>query len=295
MTVQLFPFHCPPLMAERLVGLSGQPCGQVEYRHFPDWESYLRVPNPPVSNSVAVVCSLDRPDPKLVPLLFLASVLRKRGATKVGLISPYLCYLRQDQAFRDGEAVSARLFAQLVSEHFDWLVTVEPHLHRLASLDEVYSVSNKAVMATASIAKWIGAHVERPILIGPDRESGAWIRRIAEIVEAPYMVLSKIRSGDRTVNVEFGEGSIPTDRTPVIVDDVSSSGATLVAAIDRLRAMGTADPACVVVHPVFSGDSFSVLTARRPRMIVSCNTIAHPSNGIDVTAEVWEGVSAAMR
>jgi ribose-phosphate pyrophosphokinase len=114
--------------------------GALETRRFPDGESYVRIASSVQDRPVVVVCGLDRPDPKLVSLLFTLETCRELGASRVGLVAPYLCYLRQDRAFHEGEAVAARLFARVLSRSIDWLVTVDPHLHRIHDLTEVYSV-----------------------------------------------------------------------------------------------------------------------------------------------------------
>jgi ribose-phosphate pyrophosphokinase len=83
--------------------------GTVTRRSFPDGESYLRFETDCAHRQVALVCSLDQPNTKTVPLLLASGVLRDLGAESVGLIAPYLAYMRQDKAFRDGEGVTARL------------------------------------------------------------------------------------------------------------------------------------------------------------------------------------------
>src|SRR3546814_2878173 len=82
----------------------------------------------------AVVCTLARPDDQFLQLLFAARLLRESGARSVQLVAPYLAYMRQDRRFHDGEALTSRQFAQLLSAEFDGLVTVDPHLHRYGNL-----------------------------------------------------------------------------------------------------------------------------------------------------------------
>ena len=102
--------------------------------------------SPRSSSLVAViVCSLQHADETILPLVFAAGTMRELGATRVGLVAPYLAYMRQDRRFHEGEAVSAVHFATLVSRSVDWMVTVEPHLHRVATLGEIYSIPTDAV------------------------------------------------------------------------------------------------------------------------------------------------------
>ena len=150
--------------------------------------------------SVVIACTLDRPDAKIAGLLFAADAARELGAKRVGLAAPYLCYMRQDRRFQPGEAVTSRSFAALISRHFDWLVTVDPHLHRYRALNEIYSIPALALHAGPVIADWIMQNVTKPYLIGPDRESSQWIEAVAGACGAPWAVLTKTRTGDRSVS-----------------------------------------------------------------------------------------------
>ncbi|MGX6570359.1 ribose-phosphate pyrophosphokinase-like domain-containing protein [Cupriavidus necator] len=81
--------------------LPGRP-GEAEVRRFPDGESYVRLLQPVAGCEAMVVCTLDRPDARLVPLLWHAAAAREGGAVRVGLVAPYLAYMRQDKLFRTG-------------------------------------------------------------------------------------------------------------------------------------------------------------------------------------------------
>ena len=98
--------------------------GHLETRQFPDGETYLRFATSPNARSVAIVCTLAHPNEKILPLVFAAATARELGASRVGLVSPYLAYMRQDRRFNPGEAVTSRQVAHLISEAFDWMVTV---------------------------------------------------------------------------------------------------------------------------------------------------------------------------
>ena len=92
--------------------------GAIELRAFPDGETYLRFMSDLSGRTLVIVCTLDRPDEKFLPLLFAAATARELGATKVGLVAPYLAYMRQDRRFKPGEAVTSREVARLVSDAF---------------------------------------------------------------------------------------------------------------------------------------------------------------------------------
>ena len=280
--------------AEGLGAQLGAQAGTLEQRSFPDGESYVRFETPVASRDVILLCPLDRPDDKALRLLFAADAARQQGAARVGLVAPYLAYMRQDKAFRDGEAITSRTFAGLVSQSFDWLVTVDPHLHRYPDLAAVYSIPAVAASAAAPIAQWIASHVANPILLGPDEESGQWVRRIADLASARSAVFHKSRAGDFDVSIAGRPAPLPPGATPVIVDDIASSATTMIETVRLLKAAGQPPPVCIVVHPIFAADAYDRLQQSGPAAILSTNTIAHPSNRIDVTAELATAVSAML-
>jgi ribose-phosphate pyrophosphokinase len=278
--------HCGGLLAERL---GAARCG-LESRRFPDGEIYLRLLDEVQGLHVAVVAQLRDPDPQLPGLLFLADALRELGASSVGLVAPYLPYMRQDTRFHAGEAITSRSFAKLASNAFTWLVTMDPHLHRVASLDAIYDLRAVVVQSAESIAAWVRAEVMHPHIVGPDEESEQWVCDVAARAGCSYSVLRKHRSGDRSVELTLPNLDALRGRTPVLVDDIISSGQTMATTVRELVAMGFAAPICVGVHPVFAGAALAVLQAAGAARVVSCNTLPHPTNAIDVTIPLAEAV-----
>lgn len=275
---------------------AGDPCaeqGLMTLRPFPDGETYVRVDTPVRGRDVALVCTLDRPDDKVLPLLFLAATARDLGASTIGLIAPYLAYMRQDRRFMDGEGVTSGYFASLVSRSFDWLVTVDPHLHRRTSLGEIYSISSNVVHAAPRVAEWIKSHVRQPLLVGPDSESAQWVAAVAEAADAPSIVLEKVRRGDRDVSVTVPNVERWRDHTPVLVDDIVSTAKTMIATVRHLQLAGLAAPVCVGVHAVFAPGAYDELRAAGAGRVITCNTIPHTSNGVDLSADLAVAVSNA--
>lgn len=254
----------------------------VDLHRFPDGETKVTLPDGLRWRQVILLCSLDQPDTRLAPLLFAACAARELGAASVGLIAPYLAYMRQDTRFHPGEAISARTFAIVLSQHLDFLMTVDPHLHRYASLNEIYPIPAEVVPAADAMVVWIARAVQQPVLIGPDSESEQWVASVAAKLGAPYTTLSKTRHGDHDVEVTLPDASRWAGYTPVLLDDIISTGRTLIAAAGRLQQLGLPAPVCVAVHAVFAGDAFAAMQAAGIERIVTCNTIRHASNQIDV-------------
>ncbi|CAG9184001.1 ribose-phosphate pyrophosphokinase [Cupriavidus pinatubonensis] len=282
-------------MAGQLALALGVELGMATVRRFPDGESYVRVESAVQGRPVVIVCTLDRPDDKLIPLLLLAAAARENGAADVGLVAPYLAYMRQDVRFHPGETVSAQHFATWLSRGFDWLATVDPHLHRIADLSQVYAIPTRRVHAASAVAAWLRAHVTRPVLVGPDEESGQWVADVAQRAEAPLVVLCKIRKGDRDVEVSVPDVDRWRDYTPVLVDDIVSTGRTMIETIGHLRRAGMAAPICIAIHAVFSGSAARELESAGAGRVVSCDTVVHPSNAISIAHDLASAVCELLQ
>jgi ribose-phosphate pyrophosphokinase len=272
----------------------GADIAEIELRPFPDGETYLRWRTSPKAREIVLLCTLDRPDGKILPLLFAAAAARELGAASVGLVCPYLGYMRQDRRFKPGEAVTSTHFAAVLSAHCDWLATVDPHLHRRGSLSDIYSVPATAVHSAPLIADWIAKQIERPLLIGPDEESEQWVEAVARRIDAPHTVLRKTRRGDRDVEVRVPDLGHWRAHTPVLVDDIVSTGRTMIATLHHLALSATPPPTCVAVHGIFAGEAYRELLEAGARRVATCNTIPHESNAIDVTGALAKAVTARL-
>ena len=253
----------------------------VESRRFPDAERYVRIAGALDGAPVVIAASLKDPDPQLATLVFMADAARDLGARRVGLAAPYLAYLRQDRRFLEGEAITSRSFARVISSAFDWVATMDPHLHRYASLDEIYTIPSRVAHAAPCLSRWIRENVRAPIVIGPDVESAQWAEDVARGAAAPVAVLKKTRHGDREVEIEV-VGMDVEDRTPVLVDDIISSANTMAVASRELQRLGARPPVCVGVHAVFAQGAAEALHQAAVASVVTTNTITHVTNGIDV-------------
>ncbi|MDE2148441.1 MAG: ribose-phosphate diphosphokinase [Gammaproteobacteria bacterium] len=271
------------VLAADLVSALGAEPGRLTLHRFPDQEICVRVVTPVAGRDVVLVCALDRPNDKLVKLYLAASTLRSLGARRVLLVAPYLPYMRQDSSFHAGEGVSALYIGRWLSDFLDGLVTVDPHLHRTRNLHEIYRMPAIIVHSAAAIARWIRDNVSRPMmLVGPDAESRQWIERVAREVPCDYLVLDKVRLGDHDVELRPPTSPLKQDRAAVLVDDIISTGGTMLAAIRRLRADGFDAPICIGVHALFIDDAYRCLRRSGAQNIVTCNTIPHASNAIDL-------------
>jgi len=191
--------------------------------------------------------------------------------------------MRQDKQFKSGEAVTSEYFADILSSIVDKLITIDPHLHRRKSLKEIYSISCVALHAAVLISKWIKDNIPNALLIGPDCESEQWVSEVAKAANAPFIVLNKIRHGDKNVEVSVPDTKKYKSYTPVLVDDIISTARTMIETIGHLKKSGMQPPICIGVHAVFAGNSYNNLKESGIDNVITCNTIIHKSNNIDIS------------
>lgn len=258
---------------------------------FPDGESCVRIDPSKICDTVFVINSLYHPDRLVLLLLFLAETLRDYGGKEITLVAPYLAYMRQDKRFNEGEGISAHYFARLISEYFDGLVTVDPHLHRIKSLDEIYTIPSHAIHAAPVVADWIHNNIKQPLLIGPDSESEQWVKDLAQRAQSPYVVLEKIRYGDNKVEVSVPQVQKWLKHTPVLFDDIISTGRTMIETIKHLKQTDLAAPVCIGVHGIFSGNAYQELVAAGASKVVTANTIEHHSNEINIAIPIVQAIN----
>lgn len=257
--------------------------GDALLEEFPDKETYLKINSNVKDRTVIVMTSFNNVNNKILPLLFFSRTAKELGAKEVGLVAPYLAYMRQDKRFSEGECVSSRCFSALLSQYFDWLVTIDPHLHRYKNLAEIYTIPTVTLHAEDKINEWIVNNLKNPIIIGPDIESKQWAESIARKSNIPYVILEKTRHGGTEVEV-----SIPTLHklkfdTVVLIDDIISTGNTMIETIKHLKKLKIKSIVCIGIHALFTKDAYETLK-RNDVSVITCNTIDHETNAIDVSS-----------
>ncbi len=252
---------------------------EVNHHAFPDGESLIQVPTElPVH--VILVRSLHQPNSKIIELLFSASALRKHGAKRITLVAPYLCYMRQDTENHPGEAVSQQVIGKLLAEHFDDVITVDPHLHRISKLFQAIPIQNAiALSAGNTIGAFLKSMFKTGVLVGPDSESEQWVKEIATNIGFSYVIATKVRSGDKQVDVHIPQQDYQ-DQNTIIIDDMASTGRTIARAAEKLLQTGARQVDAVVTHPLFFSDAEQFIQQCGVTNIWSTDSITHPTNTI---------------
>ncbi|WP_157263560.1 ribose-phosphate diphosphokinase [Azohydromonas aeria] len=277
----LLAFDDEAPLAQALAQALGAPLAFVQRHQFPDGELRLRLPEslPP---RVLMLRGLQRPNEKLLELALCAPAARELGARELVLLAPYLAYMRQDMAFTPGEVVSQRHVAALLGGLFDAVLTVDPHLHRVHSMEELFPGRRALALSAAPLlGEWVAGQLDRPILIGPDEEAAQWVQAAAAARGLEHGIGRKHRLGDREVILELPPFEFGA-RAVVLLDDVASTGQTLIAAATQALARGAASVDVAVTHALFVGDALAQLHEAGVRHVWSTDAVPHPSNVVSV-------------
>lgn len=275
--------------AAHIAQAAGYHLVRIDRHRFPDGEIRLRLP-PSLPGHAVILRTLNDPNEKLVELLLAAQTARDLGARHLTLVAPYLGYMRQDVAFRPGEAVSQRIVGRFLAGLFDAVITVDPHLHRVAALQQAVPVANAVVLSAAPLLSDLIA-TQRPqaLLLGPDEESAQWLALAASRHGFDYAVCRKVRLGDRAVEIAL-PGIPVSGRQVVLLDDVVSTGHTLAQATRQLLAAGAASVDVAVTHALFVDDAWQMILNAGAREVWSTDCVQHASNAVSMNAPIGEAL-----
>jgi ribose-phosphate pyrophosphokinase len=246
---------------------------------FPDGETKVTLPTE-LPERLIICRSLNAPNNKLIEILFTVEAAREQGVKEITLVAPYLCYMRQDIAFHPGEAVSQRIIGGFLARLFDQVITVDAHLHRIDTLDQALPGIRAINLSAAPLfCEFLNRQAGQVLLIGPDSESAQWVEAIADRAGCPFAVADKRRLGDRKVEITLPEYDYSEKRI-ILVDDVISTGHTLMRITEALNTRGVASVDALVTHALFYEAVGKAMRKAGIGNIWSTDSISHPSNAL---------------
>ena len=267
--------------ARRLAVQLGVPYQDIALHRFPDGE--IRVTTGETASTTIIHAALNQPNDKLIALLFAAEALRRNGAKRLVLLAPYLCYMRQDIAFHAGEAISQRAIGQLLARTVDRVITVDSHLHRTPDIATVFpgiEADNLSAIPAFVAALRAGGIDPSTLVVGPDTESQGWVRALAEPLGLGFAVARKTRHGDRAVTIDFADAPSLVGRPVLLLDDIVSSGGTLITCARALMATGARSIDVLITHALYPPEMAAEFAAAGIRSVRSSFSVPHPTNAI---------------
>ena len=178
------------------------------------------------------------------------------------------------------------MIGAFLADLFDAVITVDPHLHRIAALSEAIPLARAVALSGAPLLADLIAE-KRPgaLLLGPDEESAQWISQAATRHGFDSAVCHKTRHGDRAVKIELPKVSL-RGRAVVLLDDVASTGQTVAKAALACLAAGATSVDVAVTHALFADDALEVMARASIGQVWSTDCITHPTNAVSVAAMI---------
>jgi len=276
-------------LAARVAKLLECPLVKPEVTRFPDGESYVRADHNFKDEHAIVVQSTCYPqNDNLIELFLLLDAVKDLGAKRVTAVVPYFGYARQDKRFKHGEAVSVRTMCKLIERAgADDILTVDIHEEEI--------MANFAIPAyNLTAMPLIGRYIERldlrdPVVLAPDQGALRHAKRAAAEFMADYDYLEKARQTSTRVVTRPKRLDV-SKRDVVIIDDIISTGGTVIEAVKILKKQRAREIYAACTHPVLVGNALRKIIAAGARKVIATDTIEHKTSVISVAPVIAEAI-----
>ena len=251
-------------------------------KHFPDGELYIKFETDLKNKEIVLIQTLHPANEQLLEVLLAGYTAKDLGAKKVTLVAPYMAYIRQDKRFNPGEAVSSKIIGNLLSS-FDKIITIDPHLHRIKSLNEVFHTKAQKLTSNDVIESYIAKNYKSPVIIGPDEESYQWAKEIALSIKAHAAILKKTRFSPNNVKIIIKSPIEIKGKDIIIIDDIISTGKTVLETIQHIKNKKPKSINVICIHGIFADKLVYKKIKANTKSIITTNTIENIHSKIDIS------------
>ncbi|MGC9517992.1 MAG: ribose-phosphate diphosphokinase [Methanomicrobiales archaeon] len=259
----------------------------IETRKFPDGERYIRIKGD-IEDEAVVIQSTSYPqDQNIIELLFIIKTLKDLGVKTIRLVVPYFGYGRQEKRFKQGEAISAQIIAEILeSAGVSELFCVNLHENNMANF---FNIPVTELSAMPLIAQHIQEQVDEPVIIAPDKGALDHAQELADILQCGCDYLEKTRLSPEQVETKPKNIAIK-GKHAVIIDDIISTGGTIVNAAKILKDHGAEKIMVACVHPVMVDDALLKIFASGVDDVVATDTIGSDVSVISLAPLIAEAL-----
>ncbi len=297
-------------VAASLAPLLGMQHIELVSRRFPDGEGYVRVPSgaiDAVRSEPVVLVSNTYPDSGVIQTILLLEAIAdvRKGelsnlkgeepqslddvGSGIYLAIPYFGYSRQDKRFSKGEAVSARVIAEILERSCEGIAVLD--LHEPAVLDGM-DVPLQFVSSMPEIAERLRAEVRPDFILSPDKGAIARASEVAGLIGCEFSYLEKSRIDAHTIEHTPKDLDV-NGKIVAIVDDMISTGGTICRASDALRRQGAVEVHAACTHGLFTGGAILRL-ANHVDGVHSTDSLPNPRAVVSAAPALARGLKQLM-
>jgi len=266
---------------------------KIEYRYFPDNELYIRFPFEVEKEVILFQSMYGEPDKKLVETLFASYTLQDLGAKEIFAVIPYLAYTRQDRRFKEGEAISQLITLKLLRDSgVKYILTFDGHFHSgMPKIEGLYIQNIKLAPYFKGVFKDLHGNF---VIIGPDDDALELAKLLSNELGFEYGYIEKKRMGD--TNVEMKKCSIEVkNKNVIIIDDMISTGSTIIEAIKLLKNEGAKDIYVAATHGLFVSNAIEKINSMEIKKIITSNTVPNPFAQLDIIPILYKELEKWMK
>lgn len=271
---------------------------EIEFRKFFDNELKVRALNVKKSDWGVVVLDIDQKtniNEYLINFLLVKSKAKEYCKNVIGIMT-YMPYKRQDKEFLKGEAVSSNIMANIIEKDLKYFITCDSHEHR-QTLQEIFKVKAFDLSTFMDLGKlFLDFDKESTLVVAPDSEAKNFVKKFIKYNKFNYIVMNKHRdkkTGQVKINVK--DDKIFKNKDIIVVDDVSSSGGTILHLLSLIEKFKIKSISVVLAHGLFIGDVEEKFKKRKIKRIVTSNTIFNEFMKVDCTTEIIKQLSRLIK
>jgi len=258
----------------------------IELRIFADGESKIRLDNMAKKNCIIIHSTYPPTDQHLMQLFMIMYKCKEDGAKDICVVSPYLAYTRQDKVFVEGEIITINLVGKiLASLGITKLITIDSHKPNALN----YSFATIDLTAIPSLSSYVKHNLtmNNPIVISPDEGGIERAKKFASLINANSLSLVKTRdrfTGDVSVSL-LDQGTLK-NREALIVDDMISTGTSIMKTIELLKKYHIGDVYAICTHALLLDDAKQKLLNAGIKEVISTNSIPNEFAKVDLSSVI---------
>ncbi|MDI6807056.1 MAG: ribose-phosphate diphosphokinase [Candidatus Aenigmarchaeota archaeon] len=254
----------------------------VEYKKFPDGESYVRLEKSIFRKNVVLVQTLYPQNDSLVELFFLLDLINEFQPKNICLVMPYFAYARQHKRYRKWEAISSKTIAKLI-ENFGVKEIITFDLHDKSVID-FFNIEVVHLTASELIAKYfLKMRLKNPFVLIPDQEREEMAKVASKILNCDYSFLKKYRSRvTGEIKTKIWKDFDIKGKDVLILDDIISTGKTMLNAIKIAKEKGAKNIFVACVHYIPS-EVYKKMLSEGTKLVVATNTIPSSISKVNIT------------
>jgi ribose-phosphate pyrophosphokinase len=280
-SLMVFSGRANPELSAKIAEKLGVELGKVDIKTFADGEIYVKYRESIRGADVFIVQPTCRPvNENLMELLIMIQAAKLASAHRVTAVMPWMGYSRQDKKSCPREPITARLVADMMqAAGADRVLTMDLHAGQLQGFFDVPVDHMTALSMIGDYFK--DKALGDCVVVSPDAGGLKTAKRLADHLECPLAVLTKLRPEHNVSRVMFVIGEVD-GKTAIIVDDIIDTAGTLVNGVDALLCKGSKAVYAACTHPVLSGPAHDRICASALKQLVVTDTIPlQPGAAID--------------